>query len=378
MSANADRPDPIRAGPASTSRRAIILGGTGAIGGATAARLAASGWQIDVTGRDPGAMPVELSAAGVRFHDLARDDLAGIGRLIGSGADLLVDVVAFRAADVRALLPMLRDVAGAVIISGRAVYVDSAGRNINGASAPMFVVPISESTPTLAPAADDVDPFTREGYGPSKAAVEQVALDSGLPITVIRPSKVHGRRARQPRTRDLVERMLSGEPVIEIAAGGRNIDHLTAAANTAALIETVAARPASRVLNSADPDTPNAAAIIRAIGDRVGWSGELRLLGDEATDLGRGRHPWQAEYPIVLDTAACEAFGYRPVGTALDLLTEEVDWCAGQISGDYRSAKENVVVDPAVFRGGFSTILRSTAPTSTQEILDDIRRDHEP
>lgn len=32
--------------------RAVILGGTGAIGGAVAARLAAAGWAVDVTGRD--------------------------------------------------------------------------------------------------------------------------------------------------------------------------------------------------------------------------------------------------------------------------------------------------------------------------------------
>ncbi len=40
--------------------RAVILGGTGAIGGAVAGGLAG------VTGRDPGSMPQELVSAGVR------------------------------------------------------------------------------------------------------------------------------------------------------------------------------------------------------------------------------------------------------------------------------------------------------------------------
>ncbi len=84
--------------------RAVILGGTGAIGGAVAARLAAAGWSVDVTGRDPGSMPPELVAAGVRFHQVQRSETSTIGRLEGDGADLLVDLLAYRGADVRALI----------------------------------------------------------------------------------------------------------------------------------------------------------------------------------------------------------------------------------------------------------------------------------
>ncbi|MGH3095354.1 MAG: NAD-dependent epimerase/dehydratase family protein [Streptosporangiales bacterium] len=309
--------------------RAVILGGTGAIGGAVAARLAAADWWVDVTGRDPGAMPRELEVAGVRFHQIERSETSAIGRLVAEGADLLVDLLAYRSADVRALLPVMASVACAVLISSRAVYVDTNGRHLNGEEPPWFPGPVSEDTPTLSPVGDDgAYPFTREGYAPSKVAVERVALDSGLPVTVIRPSKVHGRWARNPRTRVFVERILRGDPTITLAEG-TSIDHLTAAANTAALIETVAGKPGQRVLNSADPDTPTAEQIVRAIGERLDWEGGLELVGSQV-DPTVGDHPWRSVSPMVLDTGASERLGYTPQGRALELLTQEVDWIAEQ------------------------------------------------
>lgn len=305
--------------------RAILLGGTGAMGGAAALRLAEAGWQVDVTGRDPSGMPVRLSEAGVRFHQLERSDTHGLHRLIGEGADLLVDLVAYTAADVRALLPALTAVTSPVVISSRAVYLDDAGRHVNGDEPPQFTRPLREDDATLPPAADDVDPFSREGYAPSKVAAERAALDSGLPFTVIRPSKVHGRWARNARTTSVVEAMLRGEPTVELA-GGETVDHLTAAANAAALIETVAGHPGRRVLNAADPDTPTATEIVHAIAAELGWNGTVEPVA-ESSD--RGRHAWQT--PMTLDTTAALRLGYRPVATGITLLAEEVEWVRSRI-----------------------------------------------
>lgn len=305
--------------------RAVILGGTGAIGGATALRLATAGWSVDVTGRSAELMPPELVAEGVRFHPVDRSDIDAIARLVGTGADVLVDLVAYRAADARALLPVLGSVGCPVAISSRAVYIDADGRHINGDEPPRFPVPLPESNPTVSPAGEDVNPYSREGYAASKMGVERVLLDSGLPVTLIRPSKVHGRWARNARTRMFVERMLRGDDVIALARFGASIDHLTAAVNTAALIETVAGQPTAQVLNSADPDAPSAREIVQAIGDALDWRGRLELIpGDE----DRGAHPWAARNPIVLDTSASERLGYRPVGLGIDLIADEARWVA--------------------------------------------------
>lgn len=309
--------------------RAIILGGTGAIGGATASRLAADGWSVDVTGRNPASMPSELTEAGVRFHAIERNDERAVERLIGDGAELLVDLLAYSRADVRALLPAMASVACPVLISSRAVYVDPSGHHVNSDEPPRFPGPIDEDNPTLPAAGDHVNPFSREGYAPSKVAAEREALDSGLPVTVIRPSKVHGRWARNPRTQSFVESMISGEETIELANRGASVDHLTAAANSAELIATVAGIPGARILNSADPDTPTAELIVQTIGTQLGWPGTLTLL-ESGTDPERGRHPWLSTYPIMLDTKASAKLGYVPVGDGLDLLHDEIDWVAAQ------------------------------------------------
>jgi nucleoside-diphosphate-sugar epimerase len=306
-----------------SARRALVLGGTGAIGGATAERLARDGWSVDVTGRDPRLMPAALADVGVRFHALDRADARGIERLVGDGVDLLVDLIAFTAADVDALLPAMRASGSVVVASSRAVYVDAAGRHVNGDEPPRLPVPIPEGNPTLGPAAPGTDPFTREGYAPSKVAVERAALDSGLPVTVIRPSKVHGRWARNARTRGIVERMRAGAENIELADRGASVDHLTAAANAAALVARVADVPGTRILNAADPDPLTAVEIVRVIADELGWTGRIVPLEPGAEG---GAHPWAAAHPIVLDTRASHALGYAPVGPGAELLRAEIAW----------------------------------------------------
>src|SRR5699024_6490181 len=134
-----------------------------------------AGWQVAVTGRDPEAMPAALTRAGLTFHPIDRADTAAIAGLVGTDTDLLVDLLAYRAADVRVLLPVLADVGSPVLVSSRAVYVDPAGRHVNSDQPPHFPGPVREDTPTVPPARDADDPFPREGYSPATAAGARAA-----------------------------------------------------------------------------------------------------------------------------------------------------------------------------------------------------------
>jgi len=270
-------------------------------------------------------MPSELVDLGVRFHAMDRSDVQSLSRVIGGGCDLLVDLVAFTDSHIHDALPMYRNSDSVVVASSRAVYVDEQGRHINGDEPPRFSVPIPETNPTLAPAPAGTNPHSREGYAPCKVAMERAALDSGLPVTIIRPSKVHGRWARNARTRTIIQRMLAGEDVIELTAGGRSVDHLTAAVNAAALIERVGEAPGARILNIADPDPMTATEIVEAIGAAIGWMGRVVGLDDGAEG---GEHPWMAAHPIVLDTTAAAELGYRPLGPGRVLLGAEATWVA--------------------------------------------------
>ena len=302
--------------------RALIVGGTGLVGRATARRLLAAGWQVDLTGRDPAHLPAEVASAGGRFVAAERRDAGQLLAALGDGADLLVGCICFTAADAALLLPLARHAASTVMISSKAVYADAAGNHSNSDTAPRFDGPIPETQRTVAPG--DADYTTREGYGANKVAAEQALLDSGLPVTVLRPSKIHGAGARPPREWMFVKRVLDRRPAVFLARRGAGVDHTTAAANIAALIEVVAAKPGRRILNSADPDAPSALEISRAVAGHLHHDWEEVLL-DQA-DEGLGGHPWDTEHPIVLDLSAAAALGYEPAGDYATTVADEIDW----------------------------------------------------
>lgn len=310
--------------------RALVLGGTGAIGRATARRLLRAGWRVDLAGRDPGRLPADVAAAGGQFIPADRDDSDQLLAALGDGAELLVDCVCYTAADASRLLPLVRDAGSTVMISSKAVYVDPAGNHSNSETPPRFDGPIRETQPTMAPG--DADYMTPEGYGANKVAAEHVLLESGAPVTVLRPSKIHGAGARRPREWVFVKRVLDRRPAVFLARRGAGVDHTTAAANVAALVEVVAARPGRRVLNSADPDAPSALKIARTIAGHLGHVWDEVLLDDAAPE-GLGRHPWDAPHPIVLDTTVAGELGYTPAGDYATTVVDEIDWLVAASRG---------------------------------------------
>ena len=303
--------------------RALIVGGTGSIGRATARRLLSGGWHVELTGRDPSQLPADIAASGGTFLRAERDDPTELLAALGDGVDLLVDCICFTAADATRLLPLARNAGSTVMISSKAVYVDSSGNHPNSETAPHFEGPIPETQPTMAPGGGDYN--SPEGYGANKVAAEQVLLDSGAPVTVLRPSKIHGEGARPPREWVFVKRVLDQRPAVFLARRGAGVDHPTAAANIAALIDVVAATPGRRILNIADPDAPSALEISRAIARRLDHVWEEVLLEDGA-DETLGRHPWDAPHPIVLDMTAANVLGYEPVGDYATTVADEVAW----------------------------------------------------
>lgn len=276
-----------------------------------------------MTGRDAARVPTGLSGTGARFVRADRHDPATLPAVLGAGADLLVDCACYSAAHARELLPLLGDVSSTVMISSKAVYLDAKGRHSNSNEPPSFGRPIPECQPTLRPNRAPFD--SKEGYGPNKVAAEETLLESGHPVTVLRPSKIHGAWSRQPREWAFVKRVLDRRPVVLLAHRGAGADHPSAALNLAALIETVAGRPGRRVLNAADPDCPNGRTIASVVAAHLRHAWDVLLLDDLAPE-GVGSHPWDQLPPVVLDTAAARGLGYVPVGDYAATVTEELDW----------------------------------------------------
>jgi nucleoside-diphosphate-sugar epimerase len=274
-------------------------------------------------------MPDDLATKAARFHAVDRHDAKALRCVVGSGADLLVDALCFTATDAEQLIPILRGVTSAVMLSSKAVYVDEEGRHVNSDTPPQFFAPIGEDQPTVRPGSSDYN--SRQGYGPNKVAAECTLLDTGLPVTVIRASKVHGEGVSRPLEWMFVKRVLDHRPAVFLAHKGLGGNHTTAAANTAALIERVAAVPGQRILNSADPDCPNGLQIARTAAACLGHAWQEVLLEDD--DSGLGRHPWDSRPPISLDTRASLRLGYTPAGTYAETVPAEIDWLLQEFRG---------------------------------------------
>jgi nucleoside-diphosphate-sugar epimerase len=304
-------------------RRAIVLGGNGLVGSAAALKLASAGWEVASSGQAETRFPRELRDAGVQFIKSDRYAAGDLRLLLHEGADVVVDCMGYTAGHVRMLLPFRPSIGSLVFISSKAVYVDDQGRHANSDEPPDFAAPVTEKQPTMTPS--DIDYNSREGYGANKVAAERVLLDSGMAVSVLRPSRIHGTGGTRPREWVFVRRVLDDRRHLLLARGGRGINHPTAAANLAALVEFCAARPATRILNSADPDAPDGLTISRVIAAHLAhaWN-EVLLDATAPEDLGD--HPWNTLPPFILDTSAAERLGFVPAGSYAETVKAEIDW----------------------------------------------------
>jgi nucleoside-diphosphate-sugar epimerase len=167
------------------TKTAVVLGVSGQIGTAVARRLLAGGWSVRGLRSQDTPLPADLAAVQVTVGD--RNDDAVLARVLGDGADGVVDTIAYNSIHARQLLAHAADLGALAVVSSVVVYADDQGNSV-GHGTPMMPVPIPESQ-TLVAATDDT-------YGGGKVMLEQILLDSGrLPVTA---ATRRGLRPRQP------------------------------------------------------------------------------------------------------------------------------------------------------------------------------------
>ncbi|MFT3889093.1 MAG: NAD-dependent epimerase/dehydratase family protein [Arachnia sp.] len=298
--------------------RAVVLGVNGLTGRAIAAELAAAGWEVVGTGRDKARFPTALGLAGVEFIRSDRNVPVELGAVLSSGADVVVDCVCYTADQARLLLGHTDRIGSIVVLSSKAVYVDAHGRHSNSDEPPDFGAPVSESCAVMEPDFSG-DYLSRDGYGANKVAMECILRDSAAPVSILRPSRIHGAGAARPREWYVVTRLMNGQRQFPLAQAGRTGNHPTAARNLARLVRVCAEQPGARVLNAADPGTPTAAEIVTSIGAAYGET--VEVVDDEL----RGWNPWDTWPPFYLDMRAAQAIGYEAAGTYRDTVSETVD-----------------------------------------------------
>jgi nucleoside-diphosphate-sugar epimerase len=293
---------------------ALVIGGSGQIGQATARNLLDHGWSVRLAQRHAARLPADL-AARVEIVAIDRDAPGAVAKAVAGGADVLIDTVAFDEDHARQLLEVEADVCALVVVSTGSVCCDAEGRTLDEAGEtgfPRFPVPITEDQPTTAPG-----PAT---YSTRKAALEQALLQGARrPAAIVRPFAIHGPGSTHPREWWFVKRILDGRRRIPLAWRGESRFHTSATVNIAELIRVALLAPATQVLNAADPEALSVAEIGRTIAEiyRV----ELDLVPLEGPpDSGVGATPWSGPRPLIADMTRAEALGYRPVASYRDAI----------------------------------------------------------
>ena len=265
--------------------------------------------------RGERAVPTGLSPTiETRIADHA--DATALARIVGDGADALIDTIAYDRADADRLLTMQDSLGAIVAISSVGVYADSIGRSLGADDFPHMPVPITEAQPTVPPG-----PST---YATRKRAMELGLLDGAhVPVTIVRPCAVHGAESRDPREWWFVKRLLDGRARIPLAYRAASRFQTSATVNIAGVVAAALAAPATRVLNAIDPDQPTigdiGAAIVAAIDRRTD------LVPMPGAPVGSvGHTPWSVPLPFVFSDAAARRIGYTPV---VDYATGTVAAC---------------------------------------------------
>ena len=307
--------------------RAVLVGGTGMIGRAAARRLAQDGWEVVAVSRT-GTLPDGLAELGVESVVADRDDDEQLRAALGSGADVVLDTVAFTR-EHGEQLNRLDGLAGSlVVISSASVYADDEGRALDGEGGefPQFPVPVPETQRTAEPGDST--------YSTRKAGLEEALLEGPLPATLVRACAIHGPGAKLPRELHFIQRALDGRRRVALASMGESRFHTTSVENLAELIRLAAAQPGNRALNSGDPDAPTTLEICSAIGDALDHQFEPVLFPENAGERPGIDNPWAVPRPFVVSMAAAEEeLGYRPVTTYPEAVRETAAWVAAEIEG---------------------------------------------
>jgi nucleoside-diphosphate-sugar epimerase len=270
------------------SSSALVIGGTGQIGVATARRFLTAGWNVTVASRS-GADD-ELTELGAEVVALDRADTAAL-RALASGRDAVVDVVAYTAAHADQLTELKGSVGSLVVISSGAVY---RGAEDGGGPLP---VPVTEDWPTLADSIPDgiPDGIPAEGhlaYGANKATMERALLAAeNLPVSILRPGTLHGPRSASLHQWSFIKPAVDHRPHVVLAYDGRSVFSTSATANVAELAYLCSVSPGTRVLNAADDEALTVAEIGGRIFALMGRACEIATFPGPPRADGLGFNP---------------------------------------------------------------------------------------
>lgn len=312
-------------------RTAFILGGTGQIGFATAAKLLSNGWRVTLGSRGRRAVPGHLQERGLTAIELDRSVSGGLQTAIKDGCDLLIDTIAFNATHARQLLRVQDGIGQIIAISSASVYRDECGRTLDEAKQggfPDLPESMTEEQPTVEPGSAT--------YSMRKVAMERVLLDGRAAAAIIRPCAIHGPYSAHPREWWFIKRLRDGRDTIPLSYRGLSQFQTSAAADVAELISALAEARASGIYNVAGSDSPTVMEIGQAIFSACGIDARLLPIDTPAYSTRVGATPWSVPKPFTIAVGKARSIGYKPVGDYRATVAETCAWLMDQPVADWQ------------------------------------------
>jgi nucleoside-diphosphate-sugar epimerase len=282
--------------------RVTVLGGTGFIGRHVSRLLAKAGNEVTVIhrGRTPSRMQ------GARSVHADRHSPADLARALRAAApELLIDMIAYAAADVERLLGVFpSSVERLVVISSGDVY-QSYAAFLGLGPPPRSSAPPDEQAPLRA----TLYPYRSQAEGPAdlrysyeKILVERTArAASPAPVTTLRLPMVYGPADRQRRVTGWLERLGQHPEELRInaaQAAWRCTRGYVEDVAAAICLASLAKRGRGEVFNVGESDALSELEWVGTIAAAAGWRGRIVADPNEPPTM-----PGHWEVPLVVSTA---------------------------------------------------------------------------
>ncbi len=261
--------------------------------------------------------------AGCRVLEADRTDPAAFGAVIRSAGvlwDLVLDVICYHPAEMRAILDVLPGRARQYVLISTDFVYDPARR--------------------LFPQPTDTPYYTAAGYGGEKRACERLLMDSAtreMAWTIFRPNHIYGPGSQlgclpaHARDADLLRRIRAGEP-LRLVDGGRLLQMPVFVEDVADLALSAAgnAAAAGRIFHAPGPECVESRRYYEQVAELVGRKAVLDTLSGDAY---LREHPDKAPFLChrVYDLAPLAAAGLAVPHTPLrDGLARQIEWLDAQ------------------------------------------------